>query len=129
MFNIGPTELIVILLIALIVFGPKRLPEVGRTVGKSLREFRKASQDLRDELNLNLDDEDLPADRPGPGEPGHENWRASPIESSSEAGVPRDHQPGEGADSPPTVEAGNGSRPAGSGDGSPPPEAGSGRAP
>ena len=108
MFNIGPTELIVILLIALIVFGPKRLPEVGRTVGKSLREFRKASQDPRDELNLNLDDEDLPADRPGPGEPGHENWRSSPVESSSEAGVTKDPEPGED---------------------SPRPEAGSGRAP
>ena len=108
MFNVGPTELIVILLIALIVFGPKRLPEVGRTVGKSLREFRKASQDLRDELNLNLDDEDLPGDRPGPGEPGQGNWRTSPIDSSSEAAVTEDLQPG---------------------DGSPPPEAGSGRAP
>jgi sec-independent protein translocase protein TatA len=73
-FNIGPTELIVVLVIALIVFGPRRLPEVGRTVGKSLREFRKASQDLRDELNINLDDEDLPATSPAPGEPGYANW-------------------------------------------------------
>ncbi len=129
MFNVGPTELIVILLIALIVFGPKRLPEVGRTVGKSLREFRKASQDLRDELNLNLDEEDLPGDRPGPGEPGHENWRTSPIESSSEPAVAEDEPPGEGAGSPPTVEAGNGSRPGRPGEDSPRPEAGSGRAP
>ena len=58
MFNIGPTELLVILLIALIVFGPKRLPEVGRTVGKSLREFRKATTDIKNELNLGLDDDD-----------------------------------------------------------------------
>jgi sec-independent protein translocase protein TatA len=55
--NIGPTELIVILVIALIVFGPKRLPEVGRTVGKSLREFRRATLDLKDELQIGLDDE------------------------------------------------------------------------
>jgi len=108
LFNIGPTELIVILLIALIVFGPKRLPEVGRTVGKSLREFRKASQDLRDELNLNLDDEDLPADRPGPGEPGHQNWRTSPVEPSSEAGIPQEPRPDDG---PARPEAGSGRAP------------------
>jgi len=57
-FNIGPTELIVILLIALIVFGPKRLPEVGRTIGKSLREFRQATSDIKDELNLGLDEDE-----------------------------------------------------------------------
>ena len=57
MFNIGPAEMIVILVIALIVFGPKRLPEIGRTVGKSLREFRRATQDIRDEFEDNLQDE------------------------------------------------------------------------
>ncbi len=57
MFNIGPEEIILILVIALIVFGPKRLPEIGRTVGKSLREFRRASEDIRQELSLHLDDE------------------------------------------------------------------------
>jgi sec-independent protein translocase protein TatA len=61
LFNIGPAEMIVILIIALIVFGPKRLPEIGRTVGKSLREFRKASQDIRDEFTGSLEDDDEPA--------------------------------------------------------------------
>jgi TatA/E family protein of Tat protein translocase len=58
--NIGTPELILILVIALVVFGPKRLPEVGRTIGKSLREFRKASQDLRDEFQFSMDEDDLP---------------------------------------------------------------------
>ena len=57
MFNIGPTELLVILLIALVVFGPKRLPEIGKTVGKSLREFRKATDDIKSELNLSVDED------------------------------------------------------------------------
>jgi sec-independent protein translocase protein TatA len=57
LFNIGPAEMIVILVIALIVFGPKRLPEIGRTVGKSLREFRRATQDIRDEFEGRLEDE------------------------------------------------------------------------
>ena len=60
MFNIGPEEIILILVIALIVFGPKRLPEIGRTVGKSLREFRRASEDIRQELSLHLEDEPEP---------------------------------------------------------------------
>jgi sec-independent protein translocase protein TatA len=38
--NIGPLEIIVVLIIALIVFGPKRLPELGRSLGKGIREFR-----------------------------------------------------------------------------------------
>jgi sec-independent protein translocase protein TatA len=40
--NVGPLELIVVLVIALIVLGPKRLPEVGRSVGKGMREFKEA---------------------------------------------------------------------------------------
>lgn len=42
MFNVGPLELIIVLAIALIVLGPKRLPEVGRSIGKGLREFKGA---------------------------------------------------------------------------------------
>ena len=85
MFNIGPTELIVVLVIALVVFGPRRLPEVGRTVGKSLREFRKASQELRNELSLDLDDDDLPATSPAPGEPGYANWNSGKLLTNGSA--------------------------------------------
>lgn len=38
--NIGPLEIVVVLIIALIVFGPKRLPELGRSLGRGIREFR-----------------------------------------------------------------------------------------
>ena len=62
MFNIGPAEIMVILVLALIVFGPKRLPEIGRTVGKSLREFRKTSEDVKEEIKRHMnDDGDDPA--------------------------------------------------------------------
>ena len=38
--NIGPMEIVIVLIIALVVFGPKRLPELGRSMGKGIREFR-----------------------------------------------------------------------------------------
>jgi sec-independent protein translocase protein TatA len=38
--NIGPLEIMIVLILALVVFGPKRLPELGQSVGKSIREFR-----------------------------------------------------------------------------------------
>lgn len=50
MFGIGMTELIVIFAIALIVLGPKRLPELARSLGRGIAEFRRASLDLRREF-------------------------------------------------------------------------------
>ena len=49
--QLGPAEVLVILVVALMVFGPKRLPEVGRQVGRGLRELRKIQETVRDELN------------------------------------------------------------------------------
>lgn len=51
MFGIGAGEFVVILIVGLIVFGPSKLPEVGRALGKVLREFRKAQSALSDTLN------------------------------------------------------------------------------
>jgi len=51
MFGIGPTELIVILVIALLVLGPKRLPELARSLGRGLAEFRRATSDVTEELD------------------------------------------------------------------------------
>ena len=41
-FNVGPTELVIVLVIALVVLGPKRLPDAGKAVGRGLREFKDA---------------------------------------------------------------------------------------
>lgn len=51
MFGIGAPELVLILIVGLIVFGPGKLPEMGRTLGKGLREFRKASNALTTAIN------------------------------------------------------------------------------
>ena len=52
--NIGAPELIIILVIALLVLGPGKLPEVGASIGKSLREFRKASSDVQEATKIDL---------------------------------------------------------------------------
>jgi sec-independent protein translocase protein TatA len=60
--NIGAPELIIILVIALLILGPGKLPEVGASIGKSIREFRKASSDLSD--SVKVDTAPLPANPP-----------------------------------------------------------------
>jgi TatA/E family protein of Tat protein translocase len=59
MGGIGTQEIIVIFIIALIVFGPRKLPEIGKTIGKGLAEFKKASNELRNtwEEEVKLDKE------------------------------------------------------------------------
>jgi TatA/E family protein of Tat protein translocase len=58
----GPLELVIILVIALLILGPGRLPDVGSALGKSLREFRKASSDIQD--SVKVDTSPLPPDAP-----------------------------------------------------------------
>jgi sec-independent protein translocase protein TatA len=55
--SLGFGEILIILVIALIVFGPRRLPEMGRTIGRSLREFRRTTSEIRSEITADLDDE------------------------------------------------------------------------
>jgi sec-independent protein translocase protein TatA len=60
-FNVGPMELVIVLVIALIVLGPKRLPEVGRSIGHGMREFKDSiSGDSRHDDD---DDEYAPLER------------------------------------------------------------------
>ncbi|MDI6735767.1 MAG: TatA/E family twin arginine-targeting protein translocase [bacterium] len=54
MFGIGMPELIIILIVALIIFGPKRLPEMGKSLGRAIKEFRKTSQELKEEIKLDI---------------------------------------------------------------------------
>lgn len=56
MLNIGPQEVLLILLVALVVVGPQRLPELGRTIGKGLRELRRAQDEVRRVVNETLEE-------------------------------------------------------------------------
>ncbi len=62
----GPLELVIILVIALLILGPGKLPEVGASLGKSIREFRKASSDVQESVKLDTDTSPLPATPPSP---------------------------------------------------------------
>jgi TatA/E family protein of Tat protein translocase len=88
MFGIGATELIVILAIALVVLGPKKLPEIARSLGRGLAEFRRASSDMRREF-LDVADETRPLSPPAatsqpetPAAPATPEAPAKPPETS-----------------------------------------------
>jgi sec-independent protein translocase protein TatA len=55
MFDIGLQELVLIFVIALLVFGPKNLPQLGRSLGRAMREFRRASEEFRSTIETNLE--------------------------------------------------------------------------
>jgi len=64
--SLGLPELVVIFVIALIVFGPRKLPELGRSLGKSINEFKKASNELRNTLDEEVRLDERKAATPAP---------------------------------------------------------------
>ncbi|HTO13724.1 MAG TPA: twin-arginine translocase TatA/TatE family subunit [Candidatus Binatia bacterium] len=68
MFDIGLQEMLVIGVLALLVFGPSKMPELGRMIGRAMREFRRASDEFRNtvETNLHINDLDPPPPEPTP---------------------------------------------------------------
>jgi TatA/E family protein of Tat protein translocase len=93
MFGIGMQELAIIFVVALLIFGPKRLPELARTLGKGMAEFRRASNDLRQSFSL-----DNPPNRPPPTAPSRR------TETPPDPRHDRDYAPqfGEATDSLPS---------------------------
>jgi sec-independent protein translocase protein TatA len=80
---IGMPELVIIMVIALIIFGPRKLPELGRSIGRSLNEFKRASNELRSTLDEEIRvEEQRSADRQKPPD-------AATSTPGDEAGIPR----------------------------------------
>ncbi len=81
----GPLELIIILVIALLVLGPGKLPDVGSALGKSIREFRKASSDVQEAVNVKVDTSPLP---PTPVAPPQAAAPAPPADPVAQPAAP-----------------------------------------
>lgn len=66
MFGIGPSELIIILVLALIIFGPGKLPEVGKAIGRSIKEFKAATNAVDEGIKQSLSTTSAPSPAPSP---------------------------------------------------------------
>jgi len=86
MFDIGLQEMLVIGVLALLVFGPSKLPELGRMVGRALREFRRASDEFRSTVETNLQ-----INEPDPPPPSYAS--TSTAVESSPAPLPSEREP------------------------------------
>ena len=83
--SLGIPELLFILVLALLVFGPRKLPEIGRTMGKALGEFRRATSDLKRTLDTELSADELNRPEPIPQVQGES---AEPRNSDSQTSEP-----------------------------------------
>ncbi len=102
--NIGAPELIIILVIALLILGPGKLPEVGASIGKSIREFRKASSDVSD--SMKVDTSPLPPAAPRDADaliaqaplvpPTTSDLPAAPTVTTTPPSGPRSNEPTHG---------------------------------
>ena len=97
MFGIGMTEIVVILVIALLIFGPSKLPELARSLGKDFGEFRRASYDLRQSLAEAAEPDPPPQSQPAePPKIHRDEADPKPVVAQSYAD-PRDPNPQGGA--------------------------------
>ncbi len=84
---IGVPEMLFILAIALLIFGPKRLPEFGRTIGKALGEFRRATTDLKRTIDVEIAAEEPAAPKPKPPAARPVARASAPRDGAEEAGA------------------------------------------
>ena len=87
MFGIGMPELLLILAVALIVLGPKKLPEIARALGRGLAEFRRTTDDVKREMQAAADELDVRPESENPADP-EPSGEGAPANTISPAGDP-----------------------------------------
>ncbi len=89
--SVGVPELIIIFTIALIIFGPRKLPELGKSLGKSLAEFKRASNELKNTLDeeIRLEDQRSAQPRPSEAQTTHSSSSTGEAAADEHASVPR----------------------------------------
>ena len=92
MGSLGMPEILMILVIALIIFGPRKLPELGKTLGQSLAHFRKASEDFKRQWEDEVDLEKRRLDAPPPAETIRETEQAA-AEQATQLNKPQLNKP------------------------------------
>lgn len=100
MFGIGMPELLVIMVVALVVLGPKRLPEVARMLGKGLAEFRRATAGVSDELRnaqIMLEEEVRQATLAARAKPAVLQEKEAEMAAATAAPLPATSEPPDGA--------------------------------
>lgn len=93
--SLGMPELVIIFVIALIVFGPRKLPELGKSLGKSLAEFKRASNDLRNSLEeeIRVEEERERTPKPAPAVVATPVADAQPVAEASPVADPASSDP------------------------------------
>jgi TatA/E family protein of Tat protein translocase len=88
MGNLGMPEIMMIMFLALLLFGPKKLPEIGKQVGKALGEFKRASNDLKRSIEDEMEKANISADLKGLTDPPKEDPKpAAPVLVPAEGAV------------------------------------------
>ena len=96
--SLGVPEILFILVVALLVFGPRRLPEIGRTIGKALGEFRRATTDLKRSIDTEVTLEEVRQAPPArPVAPAAESPAEPAAEPAAKAHAPKSVEPGKPA--------------------------------
>ena len=94
MLGIGMQEIIIILVVALIIIGPKKLPDLARALGRAMGEFRKAADDLKDNLDIN----------------GMKEEKEKLLRELKQTNVPKDKKPKDDKKPPPAEATENGDK-------------------
>ena len=92
MFGIGFPELVIILIVALLVLGPSRLPEVARTVAKALGEFKRMADDVKESIEQEMSKEEEKKEEPAEGKEGEREQPAAIGEGEKNGQTPEQQE-------------------------------------